>query len=341
MSRTLRRALQGFELKEAEHVGLALGRLLEVKGDGQVDSQLEHLTTITDIIETPKIYKEAFERWHERTEQLVKFKATTTGALAIGLGNASAYEVGLTLHHTYGVPYLPASALKGLALRAARVHELLDEQIRLLFGEQDPAKSAYAGHVSFFDAWMDEKEARPLQLDTITVHHPKYYQDGKNGQECPSDFDDPVPVPFISVRPKTTFHVRLAGPSDWACLAAELLSYGLEHLGLGGKTNAGYGGFHCDEITRPLTEAERAAKEEEQHVVTAKELAEDIKTNRMKNARGIRENKEEVFKMIEELPLKYRKDPVEAVQKQATTFGDKKLKKEVQKLLKADMEAEK
>lgn len=34
--------------------------------------------------------------------------------LAIGLGNASVFENSLTLHHVYGIPYIPASSVKGI-----------------------------------------------------------------------------------------------------------------------------------------------------------------------------------------------------------------------------------
>ncbi len=33
--------------------------------------------------------------------------------LALGLGNASVYETSLTLHHIYGIPYIPSSSIKG------------------------------------------------------------------------------------------------------------------------------------------------------------------------------------------------------------------------------------
>lgn len=39
----------------------------------------------------------------------------TEGALAVGLGTHNVLETGLTLHRIYGYPYIPGSALKGLA----------------------------------------------------------------------------------------------------------------------------------------------------------------------------------------------------------------------------------
>lgn len=34
--------------------------------------------------------------------------------LALGIGGASVYETSITLHHIYGIPYIPASAVKGI-----------------------------------------------------------------------------------------------------------------------------------------------------------------------------------------------------------------------------------
>lgn len=34
--------------------------------------------------------------------------------LILGIGSSSVYEVGMTLHHVYGIPYIPASSIKGL-----------------------------------------------------------------------------------------------------------------------------------------------------------------------------------------------------------------------------------
>ena len=250
----MRSALQqaGFTIEHASHAGHAIARLMSQKQKGQEEQTTEHLKTIAGRRISPA-YKAAFEAWQNYQQQAVTMQATTSGPLATGLGNASPYEVGLTLHHTYGVPYLPGSALKGLARRAALVSGLTeqDEAFRVLFGD-----TASAAHVIWWDGWMDPDTKPMLQLDTITVHHPKYYQGGK---AWPTDFDDPTPVAFLSVPVGVKFYLALGGPAEWAHVAARLLAHGLEHLGLGGKTNAGYGGFKKIEIRRPPTPEEKEA----------------------------------------------------------------------------------
>src|SRR5207302_10163433 len=51
--------------------------------------------------------------------------AHVKGRMIIGLGDESVLETAITLHRTYGVPYIPGSALKGLA--AAYVRQRLGE----------------------------------------------------------------------------------------------------------------------------------------------------------------------------------------------------------------------
>lgn len=50
---------------------------------------------------------------YELTHSLIEFEAKLNDKLVIGLGGHSVYETDITLHHIYGVPYIPASAIKG------------------------------------------------------------------------------------------------------------------------------------------------------------------------------------------------------------------------------------
>jgi len=52
-----------------------------------------------------------------------EFELTTNWKLSIGLGAVSVYETSITLHHIYGVPYIPASAIKG----SLRSYIIIDE----------------------------------------------------------------------------------------------------------------------------------------------------------------------------------------------------------------------
>lgn len=228
----------------------------------------------------PEGYEVAFRRWREELRQspTVCFQAKAASRLLVGHGNAAPTGVGLTLHHTWGVPVLPGSALKGLV--AGYVRALLGpdsdaelpervradfqgvrwkdgrmvagpgETYRRLFGAPDvegEEQGASPGEIIFHDAlWVARKGERPEMLarDVLTVHQKTWY----GGQGWPSDYDAPNPVAFLTVRPGACFLVALslapgAGPEGAELLkwAAERLREALSHWGLGGKTAAGYG----------------------------------------------------------------------------------------------------
>jgi CRISPR-associated protein Cmr6 len=178
------------------------------------------------------------------------FMAKATSRIAMGLGQASVWENGMSLSRTWGTPIIPGSALKGLVSAYAARHGNEDWQKpdaadgqkgrlqALLFGSLDQA-----GEVTFHDAWWDPKDGGcPIDRDVLTVHHQDYYR-GKptapNEDTAPADWDDPNPVGFFTSWGE--FLVALSGPLDAVNFAAQLLERALAEEGIGAKTNAGYG----------------------------------------------------------------------------------------------------
>lgn len=182
----------------------------------------------------------------------------TKGRMVIGLGGENVLETGLTLHHTYGTPQIPGTALKGLAshycdqvwgicdqgqgFKRWKKGESGGEYHKALFGTTDDS-----GHIVFHDAWITpETMVKSMQPDVMTPHHGDYY----SGEAAPTDFDNPNPVTFLSV--VGTFHVEVSCdvPGEqgqkWATLAFDLLAEALKEWGIGGKTNAGYGRLVLD-----------------------------------------------------------------------------------------------
>lgn len=286
-------------LEPPDHAGLALYRYLR-----EHDTSKQAARALLDSIAArpiAEVYKSAFERWKAALSGAVFLEATARTPLAIGLGNASPIENGLSIHHTYGTPYLPGSALKGLMARAARHYSLDEHQQEILLGTTQKA-----AHLVYWDGWLDPSSAQPFQKDVITVHHPDYYS---GGQCWPTDFDDPNPVGFLSVKPGTKFCLALSSSSEnatvWLYTAAEILRWGLEHLGLGGKTNAGYGYFEVRLPPKPKSQAELG----EELYQGYKARIEKIKPN---NERG------ELSFFLQELrdkPAPLRKPTLEAIRK--------------------------
>jgi len=199
------------------------------------------------------------------------FRCDTTGPLTLHLSRASALEnAGICLHPLYGFAYLPGSGLKGMARAYAETvwSPTQDDpqkawaQIEGVFGwapSSDRGKdwkpqgipdragddNAHVGAVIFHDAWPTEWPK--LFVDIVNNHHPDYYQNDDN-QHASGDWENPVPVYFLAVKPGTAFTFPLSKrradvPDDLLALARQWLLGALCHLGAGAKTNAGYGAF--------------------------------------------------------------------------------------------------
>jgi CRISPR-associated protein Cmr6 len=103
-------------LEAGDHVGLAYTTLAPVDQGGKVpdDAKDRWLTALADIAIAPDYgaYIDAWIASFARTSARL-FTLTLDARLLIGHGNASGTDVGITVHHTWGVPVVPGSALKG------------------------------------------------------------------------------------------------------------------------------------------------------------------------------------------------------------------------------------
>ena len=182
---------------------------------------------------------------------------TTLTRLVVGLGLPSPLETGFLLDRLTGCPYLPGSSVKGLLRAAARLVQqgelegdksFWDGNLERIFGpELSRGTTPKKGTVEFYDA-LPARWPR-LEVDVLTPHYGKYYRDGS----VPGDWDNPVPVPFLAIAPKTTFHFYLQAEAQDLEKLKPLLGLALDWLGIGAKKSSGYGTFK-----------EGAAPEEEQ-----------------------------------------------------------------------------
>jgi CRISPR-associated protein Cmr6 len=229
-----------------------------------------------------------------------------------GLGEASVYETGLVLHHVYGCPFLPGSAIKGV-LRSFLITEIWgtekDSEAKAfneskimcdLFGcpkdldgkpsfykkifeedkklyKSDLSKYRYGfqerkGLLTFFDFFP--KSEPDIEVDIMNPHYMEYY--GGEGKRAPTDFQLPVPVPFLTIGKKARFQTyvgskfnptisaladgevndmeeflkynskeipSLSKDSTILDIAKWWLTQALSNHGLGAKTAVGYGYF--------------------------------------------------------------------------------------------------
>jgi len=81
---------------------------------------------LINILEnTASKYANHYNQWIKKLADK-NFPLTLSWRLVVGLGAASVYETSMTLHHIYGIPYLPGSAIKGIT-RSYRILCMVEE----------------------------------------------------------------------------------------------------------------------------------------------------------------------------------------------------------------------
>jgi CRISPR-associated protein Cmr6 len=99
------------------HLALAYTAWAPVGPEGKLPEGERHewLERLCDVPISPD-YRVAFERWkggfRKSNDRTLEFELASR--LLVGHGNGSATDVGLTVHHTWGVPMIPGAAVKGL-----------------------------------------------------------------------------------------------------------------------------------------------------------------------------------------------------------------------------------
>ncbi|MFL6275991.1 MAG: type III-B CRISPR module RAMP protein Cmr6 [Blastocatellia bacterium] len=251
--RNILASIKSDDVKTA-NAGLWLNKYLDKKGDDDKAAKSESVKGVVNKAsnaELASLYQKFFARWEQALQtysvgqksRVETRKARVQGRMVIGLGAKSVLETSVALHHTYGVPYIPGSALKGMARHfadAQRVEGWEPRHTRIVFGNDKKSEDvAAAGFITFFDAFYvpgSGEKGQALHADVMTVHHAHYYM---QGDVAPADWDDPNPVPFISAT--GAYLLALAGPENWLNPTFRLLELALEEEGVGGKTSSGYG----------------------------------------------------------------------------------------------------
>lgn len=259
------------QLTQCSNAGLFFDRCLPV-GKGNEEARGIALDKLVQS-KVPDVYQSAWtamERAYQGRGALI-VKAKTVGPLALGLGGGSALEVGCAFHRVYGVVAPTGSGIKGAMRRTLLAAfdltkkvkgykpdwRLADAAKELNLNEEDRGRLGAlldffgsieaAASIDVHDAWI-VGTGEFLMRDVVAVHHPDYYQ---KKADRPSEEDDPIPIPFVSVRPNVAMAFPILCPPEWKPQVFDLLKATLERTGLGAKTNAGYGRF---QVTFPRPE---------------------------------------------------------------------------------------
>lgn len=266
------------------HAGLLMQRGLAHWEENEKSIKADLVNKIASV--TPsELYLLAFNRWLDATHEegnntFASVAARLDGRLFTGLSLGGTLETGATTHHTYGMPLLAGSSIKG-AVRSYTEHLfaernedgmlqfeqsdntnkiIIQEQKRqildVLFGtdsDDDDDSQGDAGYLIWHDAWwipmvndqgslLIGDKYKPFVGDIVTVHHPKYYSRELNAA---LDMENPVPNQQISIQ--GAFYFVIEGDPKWVHFARELLKDTIENVGLGSKGSSGYGYFTLDE----------------------------------------------------------------------------------------------
>ena len=196
-----------------------------------------------------------------------EIEARLTSPFITGLGSGHPTETGMILDRNTGLPYIPASSIKGVCLlsyainlaKAGKVDaegNVDDKLLEDLFGTQDEnAEIKKRGQLVFLDAFTTEIPT--LTVDIMNPHFVSYYA-GDNPtdkrkdelKKQPLETELPVPIKFLTVQKGTKFIFRcyylpLTGSEnkDVSSDVETLFHTAFETVGFGGKTSIGYGRF--------------------------------------------------------------------------------------------------
>jgi CRISPR-associated protein Cmr6 len=212
-----------------------------------------------------------------KTNYFSKIQKKLSWRMVIGLGGSHPQETSMILHHIYGIPYIPASAVKGVTRHWAvqkfaeilfkNKNEKFDKCLEKVSKSLEEGKDKdldnlkikienkeinfnelirifgtqkEKGKVIFFDAFPSEDIK--LKIDIMNPHYPDYY----SGKEPPTDWQNPNPIKFLTVeKTKFTFYLCIKQSEEKELLekAKILLEDSLKNYGIGAKTALGYGLF--------------------------------------------------------------------------------------------------
>jgi CRISPR type III-B/RAMP module RAMP protein Cmr6 len=224
--------------------------------------------------------------------RVVTFEATLGARLLVNLAGGVIENAGIALDRCFGLPFIPGSAVKGIA-RAQALWEIHEAQAadkeRLLrlamllfgYGANDiKAKGdfAWAGSAATAKAIADEigsndfkgcacfLPAYPttppvLVVDMVNPHYPDYY---RGRRDRATDDESPVPNYFPAVEAGAAFGFAVLlnrvptgngiSADDLLGQAKQWLERAVTRKGVGAKTAAGYGWFELGRRTAAPTQ---------------------------------------------------------------------------------------
>ncbi len=243
----------------------------------------KHLNQIKFCMEMDRIYEK------------ITITARLVSPLIVGIGQTHPNEVGMTFDHTIGIPYIPASGIKGVVRLSYILAIILNESGTLKNEFKDEEKislektdipeifggdksignkiETLKGNVIFLDAYP--LNIPELYVDIMNPHYGDYYSDDKN-KKPPADYLNPNPIKFLAVAKGTEFIFRLLVLKSIDEKIKEKFKKAFERAieceGIGAKTALGYGLFEIINKNEPNELIEEIKLEQKRKIDEKKEL---------------------------------------------------------------------
>ncbi len=224
----------------------------------------------SSLLKNKHFYQMYFcEKFKELGYSCVVIHAKLKKRFITGIGNYHPSEISLTLDRNLGIPYIPASSIKGVVRFAYILSQIFNDDLSLkpkfeekdkialendikdflaIFGgtkkNKDGKEESWKGGVVFLDAYP--VSIPELELDIMNPHYGDYYKEGKP----PADYLEPNPIKFLTVAKNTEFVFRAVATGDLVDQVKGAIEKALRD-GIGAKTALGYGEFEVIDYNEP------------------------------------------------------------------------------------------
>jgi CRISPR-associated protein Cmr6 len=232
-------------------------------------SDISRNSKLTEILKNKHLRQMHFCSSYENNGfKTITINAKLISPMILGLGESHPAETSMVFDHTSGIPYIPASSIKGVNRYSQAVEYILDSKntefkddapeqeslIPLFFGSQ-----TQKGDILFLDAYP--ADIPQLKEDIMNPHYNQYYgEDNPNKIKPPSDTENPVPIKFLAVKEGAEFIFRILYKTEKTeelsneQIKEKIINFfnrSLVKEGIGAKTSLGYGHFGILGYTEP------------------------------------------------------------------------------------------
>ena len=267
--------------ENCESPSLRLTKYLEI-GDNTKDAEVNAVVACANKYVSQHVKETSlFTIPKQNGTDGVTIVATLKSRLIVNQAGGILENAGLCLHRHFGYPYIPGSAVKGLARHAAwcewKAEEDEDKKLEIakkiadVFGyptgdtkpKKNPSNRLYlddylkeiepeikdcSGSICFMSA--EPVGRAPLVMDIVNCHHPKYY---RGEQTEATDTENPIPNFFSAVEKGAQFQfqlipLRMCSEEDMLS-AKKWLVEAIKVHGIGAKTATGYGWFEYVDVS--------------------------------------------------------------------------------------------